>query len=356
MKEELEKLSQEVTDVLMASALPDDVEPEILREAVMAYPARGGKALRPALLCWCCGLHGEVTPAVLKVAAAVELYHTWTLVHDDIIDNDDVRRGEASAHRLVAQWTAREYTGIDAGEAHRFGVNMAILAGDVQQGWCNQLVLQGIRDGLPMEVGLALLERLNGWVNPGLISGEALDVAMELEPFASLSTEGIERMLLGKTAVLLRFAAEAGGMLGLGTADHKQPEVRRLGRMAERAGIAFQLHDDLLGMFGDPAATGKPVGSDLAQGKRTLLFAEALKRLNPEDRECLLNLMGKPVSDSQIAMAQDMLESCGARAAITERASELAFEAAQLLKQADGDATYKALLEDWLIFVTARAY
>ena len=103
MKQELDDIGNRVRALLTSDATMADLHPGYLREAVLAYPARTGKALRPALYLWCCALFRPPTPAADRVAAAIELYHIWTLVHDDIIDQDDTRRGGPAAHVHVAR-------------------------------------------------------------------------------------------------------------------------------------------------------------------------------------------------------------------------------------------------------------
>lgn len=351
MLAQLAAVSRDIQRTLMADDFTAGILPEPLKDGVLAYPSRGGKGLRPALLLWCCGVFDANLDRALRVAAAVEIYHIWTLVHDDIIDNDDLRRGEPSVHELVRRSALNDNGTMPAETAKELGVNFAILAGDIQQGWSNQLILSGVDDGLPGDVAITILRRLNGVVNPGLISGEALDVAFEQLPFAAISSTDILGMLTLKTGLLLRFAAESGAMIGLGVDDPGNSTVRRLGDMAEKAGVAFQIRDDLIGMFGDEGQLGKPVGSDLEQGKRTLLIISALERLEGTDRAFLQAQIGKAgIADDDFRRVQRLLRECGVVADLETRIDTMIGEAAAAIGELP-DNDYRTLLEQWLRFV-----
>jgi geranylgeranyl diphosphate synthase, type I len=316
---------------------------------VLAYPLRGGKMLRPALVLWSCGVFGGEPRLALPVAAAVEVFHNWTLVHDDIIDQDDFRRGAPSVHRLISD-LVKDRTD----RADEFGVAIAILAGDVQQAWSNRLVLGAV--DVPAPIRLSLLSRLNNYVNPRLISGEALDVEFELRPFADITPDELTTMLRNKTALLLRFSAESGAMIGLRTDDPEEPRVKRLGHLAEAAGLAFQLRDDVLGMFADEKKLGKPVGSDLRRGKRTFLFALGLHRMSDKDRAQFLQYLGNPsLTAVDCAQAGKMLRDCGALAE-TEKLAQTCLESALVELEELPKNRYHDLLEQWVRFVAARDY
>ncbi len=350
----LATVASDITRLLMDDPFPQAVQPAYLKEGVLAYPRRGGKLLRPALCLWSCGAVGGDPAIARHVAAAIEIFHTWTLVHDDIIDQDDRRRGEPAVHRLIADDATERFAGVGLAVAARFGENQAMLAGDIQQAWANSLVLKGVGDGVPPVVVLALLERLNRVVNPGLISGEAIDVEFELRPVSDVTTEEMEAMYRLKTGLLLRFAAEAGAMVGLGAADPDAGPVVSLGEFAAEAGLAFQLQDDLLGMFGDAASLGKPIGSDLRKGKRTLLFAAALERLDGVDRDFLTGALGNQrLSEADQRRATALIADCGARAWTEARAEVLIDSALHRLEQLE-DTIYRELLREWAHFVTRR--
>ncbi len=351
MHEEIQKINEQLTLLLADEMLPRQVCPEYLMEAVLAYPLRGGKRLRPALACWFCGLVGGDPDAALRTALAIELYHNWTLIHDDIIDDDDLRRGAPSCHILLAA-AGRKIGSQEQGFAACFGRNMAILAGDILHGWSVNLLARAGEDGVPAEVVNMLVRRLSGWVTPELISGEALDV--EFESRGQLSIDEIENMLLMKTGVLLQFAAEAGVMIGRQTSDIGHPEVRRAADFAAHAGMAFQLQDDILGMFGDQQRLGKPVCSDLREGKKTLLLVHTLERCSTAERQELQAMVARSdLTDRDTVRAQEIMTSCGALAAVQQRANELAEQARECL-DAFPENRFRNLLHQWVDFLVQR--
>ncbi len=359
MLEELERVRVLVGDVILSDTFAENIVPSYLRDGVMAYPSRQGKALRPALLLWCCGLYGGAIEGAVKVAAGLEVYHNWTLVHDDIIDDDATRRGEPSAHVLLREYCppgSHAHAKTDQDVAVRFGRDMAILAGDIQQAWANNLVIDSRRDGVSPDVLLSILSRLNSYVNPLLISGEALDVAYEREAVGALSAPEIENMLNLKTAVLFRFAAESGAMIGLNERDHTHELVQRVGDFAESAALSFQLKDDLLGMLGAESELGKPVGSDLRRGKHTPLFVTALSKLSGADHDFFLSCYGNTaISQDDVVRIIALLHDCGAVRTVTERVMELLGQAKDILAMCPANR-YREHLIAWTDYLAARTY
>ncbi len=345
----LAAINVRVDDGLRTDPFPVAINPDWLREAVLAYPRRGGKRLRPALVLWCCGLAGGDPERAWPAALAVELYHNWTLIHDDIIDGDATRRGLPSCHILLEQAAAAGLPRMSHGRRERFGRDQAILAGDILHGWSMAVLAR-----LPGAVGQALLSRLASRVTPLLISGEAQDV--EYGYRAVVQPAEIWRMMFRKTGVLLQFAAEAGAMIGASTADPRHAAPRRLGRMARQAGIAFQLRDDWLGLFGDEAVLGKPAGSDLREGKKTLLFTTALAGLAAPARRRLLQLSGRPdLSAEELEEGRALVRQSRAEEELRHREERL-IQAAQAELLSFPDTPWRRLLADWLRFVCERTY
>ena len=221
----LRQIAADIDRLLADDEFPATVRPDYLRDAVRDYPVRGGKRLRPAMLIWSCGLLGGSESAALYPAAAVEVFHNWTLVHDDIIDQDDTRRGAPTSHvKLAAELGGRFSLADD--DAERTGRDFAILAGDLQQGWANDLLLRSAEHGVPPEVTVALGRRFQKLANSDLISGEALDVEFSLRELTGLKSQEVRTMLGLKTGALLQFCTEAGAMIAWYTADAEHPDVR----------------------------------------------------------------------------------------------------------------------------------
>jgi len=351
---ELTAVGQRIGEILAADGFPDVLLPPMLAAAVRDYPLRGGKRLRPALTLWSCGLLGGDPRRAEFAAAAVEVYHNWTLVHDDIIDRDDTRRGLPTCHAGLAV-AAGEAFAISTEDASRHGRDLAILAGDVQQAWANHLLLRSVEAGVDPGLVLLLARRLQDQVNRDLISGEAMDVEFCHRAWETLSVAEVEAMLYLKTGALLRYCAESGALLALGTtAAVADPRVARLGDFAAAAGIAFQLRDDWLGLYGDAGTLGKPVGSDLAEGKPTLLLLHAWARLAADGRRELRTLVGRPLGDTAaLARAQALIRESGAEDLVRDRAAELAGEATAILRE-HPDTPWRERLLAWTGFLVGR--
>ena len=353
MRSKLKQVSEEIDRMLAAESLPSKVLYAGLADAVRAYPQLGGKRLRPALVLWCCGLVGGDVSRARCAALAVELYHNWTLVHDDIIDRDATRRGQPACHCLATASSAALFPGAPEAAAE-FGRNMAMLAGDIQQSWAIDALLRSRADGVPSDVVLAIAARLTGHVTPALISGEALDMVYSRRQ--DVQCRELEKMLELKTAVLLEFAAQAGVLIGLSSPDFERSEVRAAGAFAKAAGLAFQLRDDLLGVFGDEATLGKPVGSDAREGKRTPLLADALEHSDAENRRDLLRLWGRVDLDAaDLAKVRRIIRASGADLRIRERARELVEEAVARLA-GFASTSYRDALEQWARFALERSH
>lgn len=323
MREALTQVDSVVRSRLAQETFLAHVTPIALAEAVASYPSRGGKRLRPALVLWSCeAVEGD--PATAEMAAlAVELYHNWTLIHDDIIDNDDTRRGAPSCHRLLERTAGASLPPL---QREALGRDLAILAGDILHAWSVDVLLRADTCGAPADTVRFLAQDLCGRVTPQLIGGEALDVCFGCG--TSPTPDSVRGMLHRKTAELLMFAAQAGAIIGVGTADPQTPAVQNLRRFAEAVGLAFQLRDDILGLFGDPETLRKPVGSDVREGKHTLLYLLALERGNRAQREILANALGNTnLSNSDLQRVRRAVRDTGALESVESESRRLVAEA-----------------------------
>ncbi|HMA36321.1 MAG TPA: polyprenyl synthetase family protein, partial [Chloroflexia bacterium] len=311
--QELATRRDQVYAILLDPRYAQTFEPAHSREAIYHYLGQRGKALRPLMLLISCGAAGGDEARALPAAAAVELFHTWTLVHDDVIDRDALRRGRPTVHAAFAA-RARDEWGYPATEAAHYGVTTAILAGDQQQGWAYALLAEMPTRGVTPGVALQLIRDLALVLEPGLLAGEMLDVQYAHRPVAELSEEQVLDMLSRKTALLYRFAARAGALIGLDASGQAGTPagaalVQALETFAGRCGTAFQLQDDLLGITGEERLLGKPIGSDLREGKKTLIIYHALTHGSPAARAPLSAVLGNAAaSPAQVAAAVRVLE------------------------------------------------
>ena len=292
---------EERIDALLASeqARWRAIAPELdaPMSALRSLVADGGKRLRPAFCYWAfVGAGGDADdPVIADVAAGIELLHAFALVHDDVMDGSGLRRGQPTVHEAFAS-AHRE--GNDRGDARRFGEGAAILVGDFAFVYADVLLrsvppaVRPLYDELRIE----------------LCVGQYLDLVGSVTVDRSRTrAELIERYKSGKYTVErpLHVGAAVAGRLG----DLREP----LSRFGVPLGEAFQLRDDLLGVFGDPVVTGKPVGDDLREGKLTPLLAAATASARTPAETRALSMVGDAELDRRgVSDIQDALVSTGA--------------------------------------------
>ena len=353
--QELRQRRDRVYDYLESWPGASEFKPDDIREGLFAYVRRRGKGLRPSLVMLCAEAVGGDAEQAIPAAAAVEIFHIWTLVHDDIIDRDDLRRGNPTVHAQYARYASDRY-GLSANAASHYGNAVAILSGDLQQSWSYALLCALAERGVELSTVFKLIRRMATSLTPKLLEGELLDVQFAVSKADDLSEEQILRMLTGKSAALLEYSAWAGSTIGLGERPDPHGMTESLGRFALLCGQAFQLQDDLLGLTADESKLGKPVGSDLREGKRTLILHHALKVASGADRSLLLNIMGRQDAEpADMARALGIIESTGALNAVEKLARSLISQALESLDSIpESDA--KQLLRLWATFMLDRKY
>lgn len=353
---ELEKRERWVTSYLKSEEFKTWFQPAELREAVYSYVNRAGKRLRPAVLLLACGAVGGEEQEAIPAAAAVEMFHTWTLVHDDLIDNDEKRRGGYTVHAQCSK-VAKEEMGYTDHQAKDYGRDVAILAGDVQQGWAVSLLCDcSLKGKVKPEVTITLIRMLESYVLNTLVSGETLDILFAKQPVESFEPEQIIDMLWRKTGALYEFAARAGAMIGLDTADANERRVVALSNFTSRCGTAFQLQDDILGIVGDEKQLGKPVGSDIREGKRTTIIYHVFKNASPEEKDRLLSVLGnhKATAD-EVSEVTELLMRLGG-VSETQRMARRIIEDARTELDVLPESAYKDTLLAWADFMISRDF
>jgi geranylgeranyl diphosphate synthase, type I len=355
MHKDLKLIAEAIDRLLLKDDFPSTILPDYLKSAVLAYPSRGGKRLRPAITMWFCGLFNNKPELALYPAAAIEIFHTWTLVHDDIIDQDATRRGKPSCHESLRAHAESQF-GIDKAEAVQFGKSFAILAGDLQQAWAMSLLIKASGQYISSDLTLAILDRMINYLYPRLLSGEAIDVEFEHRDLNNISEEEILQMLKWKTGVLLQFAAETGALIGLNTANYRLDSVKLAGKFALSAGLAFQLQDDILGIFAEQEDLGKPVGNDLRVRKVTLLIKKSLEMSSGADHQFLQKCLGnKNLTTQDLFEARNIIKRCGALGAIEEMAKDCIEKAKDSLTQLPNN-NFRTLLDELADFFIQRKY
>lgn len=277
-------------------------EPRQLYEPIAYSLEEGGKRIRPVALLIACSLFRNGIDAAKPAALAVEVFHNFTLLHDDIMDRSDLRRGKPAVHT-------------------RWSDNTAILSGDAMMILAYRLLSQCDEGALPR-----LLAVFND-VAIGVCEGQQYD--MDFESRDDVTVDEYLRMIELKTAVLLAGALKLGAICG--GAEPLQAEL--LYRFGIDIGMAFQLQDDLLDTYGDPAVFGKPIGGDILAGKKTFLLTSALKAADAPTRERLLGLLhdGAMDAEGKIAAVRAVYDSLSVRETAEKAIAAYFDEAAQVL-------------------------
>ena len=258
-------------------------EPEKLYKASAHIPLAGGKRLRPVMAMITCEMVGGDSVKAIPFAAALEAIHNFTLVHDDVMDDDDLRHGVDACHTI-------------------YGLSTAILAGDTLFAYAFEMITDCDIDD---RVKADLVKNV-AYIVRKIAEGQQMDINFEDEETVD-AKEYLEMIRL-KTSILFGAAAYGGAKIG-GTSEE---EARELEMMATNVGLGFQIWDDYLDATATEEILGKPSGSDIRQGKRTLLVIEALNRANASDRERLIEILDSKNTDEEVAEAVEIMDRCGA--------------------------------------------
>ncbi len=324
---------------------PDDIVREVI-EHLEEYTLRGGKRIRATLVIMGYRLlKGAEDEEIVKAAAALELTQSYMLIHDDIMDESDLRRGGPTYHIIYGE--VHRNMGFP-GCPKRFGENMAIIAGDLADAYSHELLLSV---NLPADVRLRAMRKLTRMVEETGY-GQVLDIYSELrEDFGEGDLMKVHTL---KTA---KYTVEGPLHLGAILAGADEDTLRRITDYAIPVGVAFQIHDDILGLFGSEEEIGKPVTSDLAEGKKTLHILYAMEHCTPEEREYLRSVLGRgDVTLEDVERVRDIVRRTGGLDYAAKKAKELVERAKAALEEMEGDDEVKAFLA-WLAdYVVRRSY
>jgi geranylgeranyl diphosphate synthase, type I len=269
---------------------------------------RGGKRLRPSFCAWAfVGAGGRDVEAALRAATSLELLQASALIHDDVMDGSDLRRGIPAAHRRFA--ALHQESGW-LGDPDRFGAGAAVLLGDLCLGWADELLFRCGLDDAALMGAKPVYDRMRSEV----MAGQYLDLVEQAQ--AEVSAQRVLRVVRYKSAkYTIERPLHLGALLAGAGAD-RPPALSAYGLPL---GEAFQLRDDVLGVFGDPAVTGKPAGDDLREGKHTLLVAVAMRRAGPTQADRMRAGLGDPqLGASEIDDLRGIIEATGALAEVED--------------------------------------
>jgi geranylgeranyl diphosphate synthase type I len=314
------------------NSIGDELKP--LTETAARFVLDGGKRLRPAFCYW--GARAVGAPdsdALVRAAASLELLQACALVHDDVIDRSATRRGRPSVHeQFAALHSERHWVG-DAGD---FGQAAAILLGDLYLVWSGAMFATS-------DVGAAALMRarpIGDAMRVELMAGQFLDVVEQARGGGS-----VERALRVAQFKAAKYTVERPLHLGVALGDGRPEAYAAFTGYGVPLGEAFQLRDDLLGVFGDPDVTGKPAGDDLREGKRTVLIALAVEAASLAGREALERHLGDPdLDDAGVEVLREVVTSGGAAEVIETMITSRVETALAALAAADLDAVATAAL------------
>lgn len=306
-------------------ALPYDRKPETIYAPIKYVLSLGGKRIRPVLMLLAYNLFKEDPKSILMPACGLETYHNYTLLHDDLMDNADVRRGHPTVHR---KWDA----------------NTAILSGDSMLVVAYQRIAQCHPDKLKPVLEL--------FTETALEIGEGQQYDMDFEHRNDVTEDEYIEMIRLKTSVLLACAVKIGAIL----ADASDEDADNLYKFGEQIGLAFQLQDDLLDVYGDPKVFGKAIGGDITSNKKTYMLINAFQRANEQQREQLRRWTEAVDFDREekIAAVTELYNQIGIRELCEQKINEYFQEGVKYLDRVSVDEQRKEELRQYTFEMMKR--
>ncbi|MEM4575911.1 MAG: polyprenyl synthetase family protein [Candidatus Nezhaarchaeales archaeon] len=315
-------------------------------EEIARFTLSGGKRIRPSLMILgYAGSKGVVDSRIVRASIAIELAHSYLLIHDDVMDRDEIRRGRPTVWKTFTDIHLKLYGYEDS---THYGYSMAIIAGDLAATYAVQAILQS---NFEYDVVLKAIELMQDVVEKTGY-GQILDITLKKEPINAIKEEDVLEVHKLKTAIYtIDGPLRIGGVLA--RADEELLNV--YSNYAIPVGIAFQLQDDILGVFGDEAVVGKPVGSDIREGKRTLLVIKAWEWASPGQRKILERTLGNDLASREdIEEVKDVIRMTGALDYTRELALNLARKGSSVLDEADISSDVRDILRDLARLVVER--
>lgn len=289
----------------------------------------GGKRLRPFLVIKCCEAVGGAAESALPAAVAVELLHNFTLIHDDVMDQDELRRGVPTVHMI-------------------WGMPMAILAGDLLFAKAFEVTTNLCYKDLPTDLVAKVVGRL-AKVTITISEGQSLDMLFSAGK-QIISEDDYLTMISKKTAALFEVSAALGGLIGGANAE----VIDALEKYGFSIGMAFQIKDDVLGVTSTSEVLGKPVGSDIRGGKKTLVILHALANSNESQRNLILSTLGNQGANKQeVKRVLNLLTELGSVEYAERKAREYVYKAKQALGKLP-ESNSKNLLKELANFIVER--
>lgn len=324
------------------SQVSADLAPAVA--ALGDFVLRGGKRLRPAFCYWGWRAAGGTdNDEIIRAAAALEFVHACALVHDDVIDASATRRGRPSVHRVFADDHAAHGW---SGDPAAFGRAVALLVGDLALVWADVLFNNCGLSSAAVDRARPAYDELRLEVS----AGQLLDVIAQAR--RAIDIESALTVARFKSA---KYTVERPLHVGARLADADEDVVSAFTAYGLALGEAFQLRDDVLGVFGDPDETGKPAGDDIREGKRTALIAITLQRANEVEAVRVTDALGNPAtSDADVAALRSLIVSTGALDAVEKLIAQRVDEALSAIEAARIDGESRDVLKELAVAATSR--
>lgn len=311
--------------------LPYERQPRSLYDPIRYVLSLGGKRLRPVLMLMAYNMYREHPETIIEQAIGLETYHNYTLLHDDLMDNAPIRRGQPTVH---LKWDA----------------NTAILSGDAMFVLAYQHMANGLKEKLPEVISLFTETAL------GIGDGQQFD--MDFEQRNDVCEDEYIEMIRLKTSILLACALKMGAIL----ADAPQADADNLYRFGEHIGLAFQLQDDYLDVYGDPKVFGKAIGGDILEGKKTFMLINALAHADEAQRKTLEQWLerspreGTPEAQEKIQAVTSLYNQIGIDRMAQEKIAWYFEQSRQYIEAVQLPAERKRFLIDYAQQMMQRSY
>ncbi len=303
-----------------------------------------GKRLRP-LFAYVGFLGSGAAPKIeiLHSCAALELIHVCALIHDDVMDGSDTRRGAPSIHKAFEAMHMKEKM---SGSAQQFGISAAILLGDLALVWSAKMLHQAGLGESELVRSLPMYDEMR----VELMAGQYLDIFEQ-----ALGSQSVERSLKVARYKSGKYTIERPLHFGAALGGGKPKLFETYSEYGLPLGEAFQLRDDILGIFGDPSETGKPAGDDLREGKRTVLLAKTMELADEKSKLVIESTLGNPKMNSEeLSKVQEIITNTGALAQVEELIDSLTFSAQSALDRGEIKPLSKQALAKLITIVTRR--
>jgi geranylgeranyl diphosphate synthase type I len=299
--------------------IPKNKEPKAVYEPIWDLLGRGGKRFRPVMCMLSCEAVGGDSQKILPIAASIEMFHNFTLVHDDIEDDSEMRRGKPCIHKI-------------------YGIPLAINAGDglFAMVWETTLLLE-----MPPKK-IVGAQRILADAFRRVLEGQGMEIGWSSRGLWDITEKQYCEMVAGKTGALIAASCEVGAYLGGGS--RKQQRILR--DFGNAVGVAFQIQDDVLNIVGREEKYGKEIGGDISEGKRTLMVIYTLAAASKEDKEKLLSILSERTKEkAKINDAIEILKKYNSDGYAKKRAEEIVLKAKKGLEQLPQTNAREKLLE-----------